>query len=121
VHPNVSNFAQTHLPFWLCIARRRVISMTMTVQEYRANARQCLSWAESASDPENREAFFALAATWESVAERIERSNATPDRTADEPSPIQCARLSDQVGGRWRASNASRNDGPPLPAALVGR
>jgi hypothetical protein len=29
--------------------RRRVISMTMTAQEYRANARQCLSWAESGS------------------------------------------------------------------------
>ena len=38
--------------------------MTMTVQEYRANARQCLSWAESARDPENRDAFFDLAATW---------------------------------------------------------
>ena len=60
--------------------------MTMTAQEYRANARQCLSWAESASDPENREAFFALAATWEAVAERIERSNAAPEiSTADEP------------------------------------
>jgi hypothetical protein len=44
--------------------------MTMTAQEYRANACQCLSWAESASDPENREAFFALAATWESAAAR---------------------------------------------------
>jgi hypothetical protein len=41
--------------------------MTMTAQEYRANARQCLSWAESARDPENREAFFALAATWEAA------------------------------------------------------
>ena len=53
--------------------------MTMTVQEYRANARQCLSWAESAINSENREAFFALAATWESVAVRIERSNAVPE------------------------------------------
>jgi hypothetical protein len=52
--------------------------MTMTAQEYRANARQCLSWAESASDPENREAFFALAATWESAAARIEKSTAAP-------------------------------------------
>ena len=42
--------------------------MTMTAQEYRANARQCLSWAGSARDPENRDAFFALAATWESAA-----------------------------------------------------
>lgn len=49
--------------------------MTMTAQEYRANARQCLSWAELASDPENRHAFFALAATWESAAARIERSD----------------------------------------------
>ena len=59
--------------------------MTMTVQEYRANARQCLSWAESASDPENREAFFDLAATWVSVAARIEhaarieKSSAVPE------------------------------------------
>jgi hypothetical protein len=50
--------------------------MTMTAQAYRANAKQCLSWAESATDPENREAFFALAATWESAAARIERSTA---------------------------------------------
>ena len=50
--------------------------MTMTAQEYRANARQCLSWAELASDPENREAFFALAATWLSAGARIEKSTA---------------------------------------------
>jgi hypothetical protein len=62
-------------PFWLCIARRRVISMVSIVaQAYRANAKQCLSWAESAIDPENRDAFFALAATWEAAADRIERS-----------------------------------------------
>jgi hypothetical protein len=41
--------------------------MTMTAQEYRANARQCLSWAESARDPEHREAFFDLSATWVSA------------------------------------------------------
>jgi hypothetical protein len=51
--------------------------MTMTAQEYRANARQCLSWAESAINSENREAFFALAATWEGGAARIEKSNAS--------------------------------------------
>jgi hypothetical protein len=45
----------------------KVISMTMTAQEYRANARQCLSWAESARDPEHREAFFDLSATWVSA------------------------------------------------------
>ena len=56
--------------------------MTMTAQEYRANARQCLSWAESARDPENREAFFALAATWEAAADRIERSTAAPEISA---------------------------------------
>jgi hypothetical protein len=61
--------------------------MTMTAQAYRANAKQCLSWAESATDPENREAFFALAATWESAAARIERSTATPGiRATGEPS-----------------------------------
>ena len=61
--------------------------MTMTAQEYRANARQCLSWAESAGDPDNREAFFALAATWESAAARIEKSNAAPEiSTVREPS-----------------------------------
>ena len=48
--------------------------MTMTAQEYRANARQCLSWAESARDPENRDAFFDLAATWISAAARIEHA-----------------------------------------------
>jgi hypothetical protein len=53
--------------------------MTMTAQEYRANACQCLSCADSAKDPENRGAFFALAATWERAAERIERSNAAPE------------------------------------------
>ena len=61
--------------------------MTTTLQEYRANARQCLSWGESARVPENREAFFALAATWESVAVRIERSNAVPEiRATRKPS-----------------------------------
>jgi hypothetical protein len=56
--------------------------MTMTAQEYRANARQCLSWGESARVPENREAFFALAATWESVAVRIEICAEAPRITA---------------------------------------
>jgi hypothetical protein len=74
----VCTFAQTRLPFGVASPRRRVISMTMTAQEYRANERQRLSWAESASDPENREAFFALAATWESAAARIEKSTAAP-------------------------------------------
>jgi hypothetical protein len=66
--------------------------MTMTAQEYRANARPCLSWAESTSDPDNREAFFALAATWISAAARmehvarIEKSTAAPEiRAAGEP------------------------------------
>jgi len=53
---------------------RKVISMTMTVQEYRANARQCLSWAESARDPEHRDAFFDLAATWVSAAAAVDFS-----------------------------------------------
>jgi hypothetical protein len=60
---------------------------SIIAQAYRANARQCLSWAESASDPENRDAFFALAATWEAAAERIERSTAAPGiRATGEPS-----------------------------------
>jgi hypothetical protein len=33
--------------------------VSIVAQAYRANAKQCQSWAESASDPENREAFFA--------------------------------------------------------------
>jgi hypothetical protein len=66
--------------------------MAMTVQEYRANPRQCLSWAESATDPENREAFFALAATWASAAARIEQLNAAPrTRAAGEPLLRQAA------------------------------
>jgi hypothetical protein len=68
--------------------------MTSTIaREYRDNARQCLSWAESAREPDNREAFFALAATWISAAARIEhaarieRSTATPRvRATGEPS-----------------------------------
>jgi hypothetical protein len=39
-----------------------------------ANAKQCLSWAELASDPDNREAFFDLAAIWVSAAARIEHA-----------------------------------------------
>ena len=61
--------------------------VSIVAQAYRANAKQCQSWAESASDPENREAFFALAATWESAAARIERSTAAPGiRATGEPS-----------------------------------
>ena len=56
----------------------------MTVQEYRANARQCLSWAESASDPNDREAFFDLAATWVSAA-AIEHAARIEKSTAGEP------------------------------------
>jgi hypothetical protein len=60
---------------------------SIIAQEYCANAKQCLSWAESASDPENRDAFFALAATWEAAADRIERSNAATEiRATREPS-----------------------------------
>jgi len=59
--------------------------MTMTVQEYRANARQCLSWAESARDPENRDAFFDLAATWVSATARIEHAARIEKSTTGEP------------------------------------
>jgi hypothetical protein len=48
--------------------------VSIVAQAYRANAEQCLSWAESASDPENRDAFFTLAATWVSAAARIEHA-----------------------------------------------
>jgi hypothetical protein len=49
-------------------------------------AKQCLSWAESASEPENREAFFALAATWISAAARIEHA-ARIERSIAAPLP----------------------------------
>ena len=58
---------------------------SIIAREYRANAKQCLSWAELASDPDNRGAFFALAATWISAAARIEhaarieKSSAVPE------------------------------------------
>jgi hypothetical protein len=65
---------------------------SIIAREYRANAKQCLSWADSASDPNNREAFFALNATWISAgarieyAARIEKSTAAPEiRAAGEP------------------------------------
>jgi len=81
----VCNFAQTRLSFWNRIAPSK--GDQYDHDRARANARQCLSWAESASDPENREAFFALAATWESAAARIERSTAAPGiRATGEPS-----------------------------------
>jgi hypothetical protein len=74
--------------------------MTMTAQEYRANARQCL-FAESARAPENRDAFFALAATWESAATRIERWTAAPEIGATrEPSFHRAASGSPQGHGR---------------------
>jgi hypothetical protein len=64
-----------------------ISTVSIVAQAYRSNARQCLSWAESASDPENKEAFFALAATWISAAARIERSTATQGiRATGEPS-----------------------------------
>jgi hypothetical protein len=73
--------------------------MSMTAQEYRANARQCLSWAGSASDPENRDAFVALAATWETAADRSERSTAAQGiRATGEPSLRQGPWVN---GPRW--------------------
>jgi hypothetical protein len=56
--------------------------MTMTAQEYRANAKQCLSWAELTGDPDKREAFFDLAATWVSAAARIEHAARIEESTA---------------------------------------
>jgi len=61
----------------------------MTPEEMRANARLCLSWAESAHYRENREAFFALARAWMSAAIRLERDN-TP---LDTPLPIAPAMM----------------------------
>lgn len=52
------------------------VSRRISAQEFRANARQCLAWAEAAGDPENREAFFDLAETWEAAAARVEQSEA---------------------------------------------
>jgi hypothetical protein len=76
--------------------------MTMTAQAYRANAKQCLSWAESATDPENREAFFALAATWESAA---------ADREIDRPA-------GDQSNRRTFAPSGGRGLTVPVGPAL---
>ena len=79
--------------------RRRVISMVSIVaQAYRANAKQWLSWAESASDPENKEAFFALAATWMSAAARIE---STPRRGSRQPANLRSV-------GRQRVNGSRR-------------
>jgi hypothetical protein len=75
-----------------CTIAARWNSSSISAREYRANAKQCLSWSESASDPKNREAFFALAATLDQRcariehAARIERSTAAPEiRAAGEP------------------------------------
>jgi hypothetical protein len=46
-------------------------------EEYRVNIRQCLAWAEQASDPENRAAFYELAKTWDAAARRLEQSAAS--------------------------------------------
>ena len=51
-----------------------VIMTSLTTQEYRVNARQCLAWGEQAKDSESREAFFALAKTWDAAARRLEES-----------------------------------------------
>jgi hypothetical protein len=61
--------------------------VSIVAQAYRVNAKQCLSWAESANDPKNRDAFFALAATWKATADRLERSTAAQGiRATGEPS-----------------------------------
>jgi hypothetical protein len=85
----VCTFAQTRLPFWRGIAPSKGDQYDHDRAGVPANARQCLSWAESASDPENREAFFALAATWESAAARIEKSTAAPGITASRQSQLR--------------------------------
>jgi len=55
----------------------------MTPQDYRANASQCLRWAEQASYPDNREAFFDLAEKWQRAAARLERALNSPRSAAD--------------------------------------
>jgi hypothetical protein len=65
--------------------------VSIVAQAYRANAKQCPSWAESASDPDNRDAFFALAVTWEAAADRIERSTAAPGIRATGEPPLRRA------------------------------
>ena len=75
-------------PFGFASPHQRVISMTMTAQDYRANARQCLSRAELARDPEHRDAFFDLAATWVSAAARIEHAARIEKSTVREPHSV---------------------------------
>jgi hypothetical protein len=60
----------------------------MTPDEFRANARQCLRWAEQASSPDNREAFFGLATVWEAAALRLEQ-DAANDNQVRPPPPRQ--------------------------------
>ena len=70
--------------------------VSIVAQAYRANAKQCLSWAESASDPENKEAFFALAATWMSA-----RGSSTPRRGSRQPANLRSV-------GRQRVNGSRR-------------
>lgn len=58
-------------------------------EEYRANAKQCLAWAEAARDTENREAFYELAATWAAAAVRLDQSAA--ERSAPQPYEVMLA------------------------------
>lgn len=59
-------------------------------EEYRANAKQCLAWAEQATDTKTRKAFFELAATWSAAALRIEQQSAA-SYNPDGPSPSAMA------------------------------
>ena len=77
---------------------RRIVA-----QEYRANAKQCLSWAKSSSDPENTEAFLAFAAVKVEIPQRL------PFGVADDEALVK---FLDRPGGReaavWQATQAQR-------------
>ena len=73
-----------------------------SADQYRAFARECIRWANGATNLEHREAFLDMATHWAAAAARLDHQQALFDQFDD---PVQAAKR--QLGAERTKSSAN--------------
>lgn len=83
-----------------------------TADQYRAFARECIRWANGATNFEHREAFLDMATHWAAAAERLDHQQALFDQFDD---LVQDAK--GQLGAERTKSSANGGNRTEAPFA----
>jgi hypothetical protein len=89
-----------------------------TADQYRAFARECIRWANGATNIEHREAFLDMATHWAEAAARLDHQHALSDQfdhliqDAKRPLGAERAKSSANGGDRTESPLAHRDEKP---------